>query len=132
MSLTINELIIFILNNDMSNKYKKVFLKKIIKEYLNDKNENEIKDIIKNNNNEIYESLFLSYNDKLKNKSLDEYNKYIEIKKNYNEKYNEIHKEELKQKRRIYYQKHKEDKIKKVKEYQQRKKQEKLNNSLNE
>lgn len=122
MSLSINEIIIFILNSNMSIMYKKVFLKNFIKEYLNDNNKNEIIELIKNNNEEIYEYLFLSYTDKLKKKSPDKFKKLSEIKKKYSETYNELHKEELKEKRKIYYQNHKEDKLRKVKEYQLKKK----------
>ena len=108
------DVINFTLNSDLSLMYKKVYLKKYVNYYLNDDNKDDIINIIKNNNNEIYEYIFIDNNDKNSNK----YVKKLECKK----KYNEAHKEELKEKRKQYYQKHREEKLQKVKEYQLKKK----------
>ena len=56
---TIIEILNFTLNSDLTIMYKKVYLKKFIKEYLNDNNKDELMNIIKNNNKEIYDYLFL-------------------------------------------------------------------------
>lgn len=108
------EILNFTLNSDLSLIYKKVYLKKYVNEYLNDSNKEDIINIIKNNNIDIYNYIFLDKNDKNKLN----YNKNIDNQR----KYREEHKEELKEKRKIYYQKHREEKIQKVKEYQLKKK----------
>lgn len=108
------DVINFTLNSDLSLMYKKVYLKKYVKHYLNDDNKDDIINIIKNNNDEIFEYIFIDKNDKNSNM----YKKNMESQK----KYNEAHKEELKEKRKQYYQKHREEKLQKVKEYQLKKK----------
>ena len=75
---TIIEILNFTLNSDLTIMYKKVYLKKFIKEYLNDNNKDELMNIIKNNNKEIYDYLFLDRNDK----NRYNHNKIVENKKN--------------------------------------------------
>jgi len=108
------EILNFTLNSDLSLMYKKVYLKKFIKEYLNNDNKDILMNIIKNYNVEIYDYIFLERYDK----SRQNYQQVLERQK----KYNEEHKEELKEKRKQYYQKHREEKLQKVKEYQLKKK----------
>ena len=116
------EILNFLLNSDLTIMYKKVVIKKYINEYLNDNNKDELMNIIKNNNQEIYDYIFLERYDKKR----QNYHQILERQK----KYNEAHKEELKEKRKLYYQKHKEEKLQKVKEYQLKKKE--INNNQNE
>jgi len=112
--ITIN----FLLNSDLSIMYKKVVLKKYIDNYINDTNKDNIINILKNNNNDIYDYIFLNPKEKIK-----KYNKSREIKR---KEYYENNKEKICEKGKLYYQEHKEHKLLKNKEYQERKKQEKL------
>ena len=113
----------FTLTSDLSLIYKKVFLKKYIDTYLNDNNKEQIINMIKDNNNEIYNYIFLDKVEKNKirnKKSIDTRKRYIEN-----------HKEELKEKRKQYYQEHREEQLNKCKE-NYRKKKEILKNQLEE
>ena len=98
------EILNFVLDGDMSIMYQKVFLKKYVKQYINDNNKDEIINIIKEKNNDIYEYIFLSQYDKRKNNP-DKLKKMNEI----NKKYYYNHKEELIEKSKENYKKKKEE-----------------------
>lgn len=95
---------------------------------MNNENEEEIKNLFKEKNKELYDYLFIAIS--YYNKSKEKPDKIKKIKDKKKEYYNK-HKEEICEKQRLEYQKNKEEKILKVKAYQLKKKQELLNKEEN-
>ena len=118
---SIIDILKFTLNSDLSIMYKKVYLKKYISQYMNNTNEEEFKNMIKENNNDIYEYLFLPKTEKTN------YKQQLEKQKIYIEE----NKEKIKEAKRKYYYKHREEQLNKCKE-NYRKKKEILKNQLEE
>lgn len=100
-----------LINSNLSIVYKKVILREYINNYLNNNNEDKIKDIIKNYDIKIYDYLFLNPQEKNK-KNVKEYYKN--------------HKKELNEKRMNYYYEHRDQELQQKKEYYKKKKQEKI------
>jgi len=100
-----------LINSNLSIVYKKVILREYINNYLNNNNEDKIKDIIKNYDIKIYDYLFLNQQEKNK-KNVKEYYKN--------------HKKELNEKRMNYYYEHRDQELQQKKEYYKKKKQEKI------
>lgn len=93
----------FILDSELSLTYKKVFTKTFIHTYLNDNNKDKIKDIIKNKSNEIYDYLFLTQYDKVKNNP-DKLKLVNEAKRKYYQK----NREKVNENNKMYQRKNKE------------------------
>lgn len=100
---TIIEILNFILDSELTLTYKKVFLKVYIQKYSTEENKEEIKNIILNKDKGIYNYLFLSQYDKLKNKP-EKLKSINEAKKKYYYK----NKKEISDKRKQVYHENKE------------------------
>lgn len=101
------ETINFFLDSNLTNIYKKVVIKTYLAKYLTNENKENIINILKNKNNEIYEYIFLNLKEKKKN--------YYEKTKDEKKKYYQEHKEEISQRNKEKYNKKKEE-INKIKE----------------
>lgn len=113
------ETLTFFLNSDLSLLYKKVVLKKYINKYMNDDNKDNIMNIIKEYNQDIYDYIFLNEIEKIQ--------KYYKNTINKRAQYYQDHKKEILEKRKQYYQENKEKENNKNKN-NYRKRKEELNN----
>lgn len=104
------DVINFICNNEnIYVMYKKIVLKEFINNYMNDDNKEEIQNIIKNYNIDIFNYIFLNKTEKNK----ITYQKSLSYRKEY---YNK-HRDKLNEQKRQYYQEHREEEINKKKQY---------------